>query len=186
MAEKIDPPAQDKEVLSQADGLDELDILGTESAELTLSDRRVITIAPMKMKQVREFMKVGSKFLAPLQAALGKKGKSGEAAPEVDLQAIAAIDQEAFMQCVSIGSGLSVDELDELFPNDFVLIVGKIMVMNLDFFAQTMPMVLVRVKLSVVKTFDAAMARLVRQGTVGPSLLRDSKATESESTSSPN
>lgn len=168
MAEKIDAPEEEnKEVLVPAGGLQELDLLDTENSELVLSDGRVIEIGPMRMKQIREFLTIGTKFLQPLQDALGTRTAEGQAAPEINLKALAEIDQEAFMECIRIGSGLSVEELDKLYPTDFTLIVGKIMVMNLDFFAQTMPMVVVRVQLSVVKVFNAAMEKL-QKGAGGP------------------
>lgn len=178
MAEQIDPPGQDKEV-SAPNGSEGLDILGTDTDVLKLRDGTALTISAMKMKQVRQFLRIGTAFLAPLQAALSKRDADGNVAPEVDLKAISSIDQDAFMQCVAIGSGLTVEQLDDLYPDDFVLVVGKIIVMNLDFFAQTMPMALVRVQLSVVTAFHAVMGRIEAMSKAGSTPSPALPATES-------
>lgn len=136
--------------------LRDFEALGPEADPLELSEG-VYSITPMRMKQIRAFIQVGQNFIGPLMQGIKDNG-------EVDVGAIAGLDQEAFVKALSIASGITVDQLDEMLPDDFIKVVAKVLVVNMDFFALRLPTVLRQIAGVVGKSFESAKRKIEQSG----------------------
>lgn len=131
-------PEEGLEILAEAD-----------SHEIVLSDGQTYTIGPMKMRQLREFLKAGSVIVPIVQHQLQNGG-------EFNFTEIMEKDGDATMQAMAVATNMTVEKLDNMMPDDFARIVAQVVVVNLDFFTRTLPRVIAeeaeRVKRAIKKS----------------------------------
>lgn len=153
----IDCPADDP-----AKGLEVLD---SDWEEMDLGDGGdVIVVGPMKMGQIRAFMKEATVLLPAIGKAF--RGAHQQGGIEIDVQEVMDIDQDAFYKAIAIAGGISMERLDGLMPDAFARLVAKVFAANLDFFAQKLPSVLEQAAVRV----GGAWKRLNAAGTTPSSV----------------
>ena len=118
-----------------------MEIFGPEPEELKTSIGN-IRVSPMVMKQIRSFMVHAEKLLPMVQGMLENGG-------EINITQLIAADDDAFMKSIAAAVSVPADKLDELLPDEFIRVVTKVVVVNLDFFVRTLPQVLGGAKMSV-------------------------------------
>ncbi|ATS92333.1 hypothetical protein DLP05_016 [Stenotrophomonas phage vB_SmaS_DLP_5] len=141
MAEKIEA-AESKEAPAvtpkeQPDPFKELEVFGPEPEVMSTSIGE-IEVRPMKMGQIRKMTNLG-KELMPLVMQVVQQLK---ATGEISVTALGEITGDSFFQIIGIAINRKPEELDEMEPDEFVRVVAKVLVVNMDFFAQKLPQIL--------------------------------------------
>jgi hypothetical protein len=149
------PSSRDAGGLPPEDGLE---ILGSEP-EALMTSIGPVSIAPMRMGQVKRFIKVADRIVPKLQAQLEKDDGT------LDIAGIYTGNEQEFMEAVEVACGLTPEQQDEMLPDEYLRVVTKIIVVNLDFFARTLPTVYGGAKLSL----RLAMVKLAKAATGGRS-----------------
>lgn len=139
-----------------------LEILGIEPETLTVKAQRgkevevvEISVSPMCMDQIADFL-VAAEDLLPLIQADSKGGM-------LPIARMLAKDKKAVWKAIAIACNESPDLIGRLLPNDFIRVVTKVFVLNLDFFVRQLPVALgvaERSVLSAVSNMTQAMPGL--------------------------
>ncbi|QIN95178.1 hypothetical protein DLP3_015 [Stenotrophomonas phage vB_SmaS_DLP_3] len=141
MAEKIDAAASKEapaaQPVEQEDPFAGLAVFGPEPETISTTIGE-IHIRPMKMGQIRKMTSLG-KELMPMVFQVAQQLKD---TGEIGVTALGEIAGDSFFQIVGIAVNRKPEELDEMEPDEFVRVVAKALVVNMDFFAQKLPQIL--------------------------------------------
>lgn len=170
MAEKIsreqaeslgvaEPSSEKAGGLSPEEGME---IFGNQPETLPTSQGPIF-IGPMKMRQINAFIVHSKKFL-PL---LMDRAKGGD----VNLSHLVGLDTDGFYQAMGAAVDQPVEVMLELYPDEFLQVVTKVLVVNMDFFLRILPVALGAAEISVM----GSLVKMVQDG-VAPSLVSSAKA----------
>lgn len=152
MAEKLERSGgKDAPVADEVDAVQELEVFGPEIEELEFGALGKITVRPLKMGQIRKFTQMGKELLPAVFTMAETMKRTGD----IDISQLGVIAGEQFFDIVGLAINRKAEELDEMDPDDFARLVAKILVVNMDFFAQKLPKVL---EAAAVSVKDAAQA----------------------------
>lgn len=149
-AEKVESTG---EPIEGSPSFDEFDILGPTASPLRLSTGDVLTFTPMKVKEIRQFMPHAKKFMQPLAKGLKQDGT-------MDVKAVSDIDPDGFIKALCVAARMTEEQIDDLLPNDFALVVSKVLVVNMDFFVQHLPDTLSKAGKAVARSYENAKKKL--------------------------
>lgn len=108
-----------------------LTILSPEAEELEVGDKKVM-VRPLKVAQLGKFSKAVQTILPTIMAGLKKDGS-------MDMMALINGSTDDMIKAVAIGCNESEEWVGTLDVADFVKLAGKVMVVNVDFFARRLP-----------------------------------------------
>lgn len=149
MAEKVELESGKEAPLSGL--MEELEIFGPEPEVLDTNIGK-ISIEPMKMGQIRKLMALGQELLP----TVFKLAEEMKATGDIGVSTLGEMMGDNFFEIVGIAIKRKPEELDEMDPDDFTRVVAKVLVVNMDFFAQKLPKVLVAAAASVQKAAQAS------------------------------
>ena len=120
-----------------------LEILGTDP-EIFETSQGQIKVGPMVMGQIARFMGAAEPLLPIIKAQATAGGA------EFNVTKLISADPDAFFKAVAIASNTKVSVIENLSPDEFIKIVTKVFVVNLDFFVRTLPAALGMAQASVL------------------------------------
>lgn len=135
-----------------------LEILGTEPESFETSQGK-ITVKPMVMMQIAQFISVSDKIVPAIRAQL-KDAQGNEL--DLNMSRILAADPENFFKAVAIACNSEVKVVENLLPDEFIKVVTKVFLVNLDFFVRTLPLAIGSAEVSVL----SAVRRMASKGGV--------------------
>lgn len=166
MAEKVSadeaeatltPPPPEESPTAPEDGLE---ILGPEKETFETS-QGPITIGPMVMGQIAKFMKA-AKPLLPLLKSQAEAGTG-----EFNVTALVTEDSDSFFNAVAAAAGTTPQVIENLGPDEFIKVVTKVFVVNVDFFVRTLPAALGGAEVSVMTAVTKLQARVTQRRSKG-------------------
>jgi hypothetical protein len=125
---------------------DGFEIFGSDPETIKFSIGEV-SFAAMKIGQIRRFVKEAGKLLPVLNTMILSDGS-------VNLTKLQEFDQEALMNGLAIATNCTVAKLDQLELPEFIRLVTKVLLVNIDFFVQTLPKVMGGVAKSLTKSME--------------------------------
>jgi hypothetical protein len=129
-----------------------LEIFGPEIETLKTSIGDLV-IGPMRMGTIAEFLKVATKLLPAIKEQLTTSA-------EINMTTAMTADPEGMFAAVAIASGTTPEKLKEMYPEEFIRVATKVIVVNVDFFIRVLPMALGMAQANVV----SALQRLLSAG----------------------
>lgn len=115
------------------EGVSTLAILTPDAEELEIGGKKV-RVEPLKIGQLAKFSKAIKSILPGVIASLKSDGS-------FDVMQIVNESGDDLIRAVAIGCKMPEEWIEELDTVEFVKLAGKIMVVNVDFFARRLPQV---------------------------------------------
>lgn len=118
-------------VVDAKDGVSTLAILTPDAEEIEVGGKKVL-IGPLKISQLAKFSKAIQKVLPGILTGLKADGS-------FDLMKMVSESGDDLIAAVAIGCKQPEEWVGDLDPVEFMKLAGKIMVVNVDFFARRLP-----------------------------------------------
>lgn len=131
---------------------DGLEIFGPEPETLTTSIGD-LNVGPMNMERIAVFLKVADKLLPAIKASLSTSA-------EINLTSLMTADPESLFAAVAVAADTTPDRIKKLYPEEFIRVATKVIVVNVDFFIRVLPMALGMAQANVLH----ALTKLAQAG----------------------